>query len=310
MVRFRTFGGFEVAAVAAVLVLGWGCEADDKEPRKLMDGPPTPVQTGGTGGGTTGTGGSVAAGTGGTGGGTTATGGVGGASGIGGSSGGEPVPSNPNAVVPGTICARLAEIQCQAEQDCCPSPGRDFASCKATMEAGCTSELMADVIAADPVTGFDPVHAEAAFTKLEELATTCDIAVASFGESLDGLRGMFKGTVAGGGSCTPANVTNKAMAGAALASCLDPDQFACRPTLVPPWNCRPLSASGEPCFTDVNCQAGLFCDNPELLLTGSDCLPRKAAGEACELPNECLSLACRGGLCAENDVTSAYCLAQ
>jgi hypothetical protein len=37
--------------------------------------------------------------------------------------------------------------------------------------------------------------------------------------------------------------------------------------------------------------------------------PRVAAGEACELPNECTSLACEDGVCAaDDDVQAAYCL--
>lgn len=212
-----------------------------------------------------------------------------------------------NAVVAGTICERLATIQCAGEAHCCAAPMRDVASCKQAQLTLCSEELLADLIAAQPSAGFDASAAQAAFTELERLASQCDTGFASFAESLGGLRGMFEGTVEAGGSCMPSSVLDRAAAGAALASCTDAASQACMPSLLR-WTCAPRSASGDKCFSDVNCQDGLFCDNPDLEIAGSTCMARKPAGSPCALPNECASLTCSAGTCVEGDVQAVYCL--
>jgi hypothetical protein len=214
-----------------------------------------------------------------------------------------------NAVGPGTICQRLAQIQCAGEAFCCDAPGRDVTTCQTTMEAGCRDELLADAIAQRPEAGFDAAHAQMAFTALEEAASRCDPAIAALGESLDGIRGMFKGTLGPGEGCTPSPLLDTTAAAAALTACTDAATQACLPSGLS-WSCVPLSDEGGNCFTDVNCLPGLFCDNPDLSLAGAACLPRKAVGEACALPNECQSLYCVGGACVPADAQSAYCLAR
>ncbi len=237
-----------------------------------------------------------------------------------GTGGGEPPPpnvpgvfdadsANPdrNKVQAGTICERLATIQCEGEEFCCDNPGRDYVSCKASMKEGCETELLADMIASRPIAGFDPLHAEAAFTEIERLASECDPSIAAFGESLQGLRGIFKGTLPAGERCTPLNPLDRAAAGASLASCMNGETTACLPKGLS-WSCDPRTDVGGDCFSDVNCFDGLFCDNPDFEVSGSTCMERKAPGTACVAPNECTSLACKGGACAEPGVQAAYCL--
>jgi hypothetical protein len=98
--------------------------------------------------------------------------------------------------------------------------------------------------------------------------------------------------------------------GKALASCLDPSNNACLPESLLRWTCTPHAEVGGDCFTDVNCNAGLFCDNPDLSISGSTCMTRKAIGAGCGLPNECDSLFCRQGQCVEATVDAAYCLSE
>jgi hypothetical protein len=237
-----------------------------------------------------------------------------GSSGSGGSGGGAfNAGTDPqrNQVMPGELCDRLATIQCAGEAFCCDAPGRDQDECYETMLAGCEDELYLDDIAEAESSGFDEPYAATAFTEFEALAASCDPSIARFGYDLNGLRGMMKGTVSANGSCTPpgfpALIPSNTMAAVALASCANAATSACVPA-VSLWRCKGLSAEGGDCFTDVNCQTGLYCDNPNLTLS-AECKPRLAPGEACELPNECTSLACRDGVCAtDDDVQAAYCL--
>ena len=258
--------------------------------------------------------------------GTSGEGGTGGTSGEGGSSGMEPsgsggdggsggdrvfdAGSEPglNDVMAGELCDRLSTIQCAGEQFCCDNPGRDFAACKTVMQNGCEDQLMFDAIATSDKADFNEAHAMLAYGEIERLASQCDPSVANFGQSVDGLRGMFKGTVAPGGSCTTFNVAFREEAAKALASCLDPANNSCLPESPLLWNCRPRAAAGGSCFTDVNCLDNLYCPNADFEIGAATCTARKPIGARCELPNECESLFCKGGQCVEATAQAAYCL--
>ncbi|MFI5307436.1 MAG: hypothetical protein ACHQ53_08800 [Polyangiales bacterium] len=260
----------------------------------------TPVSSGGSSG-MTGMGGGPAAGSGGSpgqpdGGMPIATGGF--------DAGTDP---NRNAVMPGGICERVSTIQCAGEAACCTNPGRTFDACKSAQLGSCMSDLMADQIAGQAPAGFDATQAKAVFTQLETLTANCDPSVVAFSLAPNGFRSIFKGTVAPGGNCKPANVTDKAMAGGALASCTMSDGYACMPTLIN-WNCNAHAASGGKCFTDINCKDGLFCDNPNLDISGSTCMTRKVTGAGCVNQNECQSLFCKKSVCVAADKEVAYCL--
>ena len=127
------------------------------------------------------------------------------------------------------------------------------------------------------------------------------------GESADGLRGIFAGTLKEGADCTPRKLGDDASAGASLAACKDPEDIACLPKGLS-WSCVARVDVGGDCFSDANCYLGLFCDNPDLRISGSACMERRIPTTACVTPNECTSLACTDGKCAEPGVQTAYCL--
>jgi hypothetical protein len=212
-----------------------------------------------------------------------------------------------NAVMPGELCERLATIQCAGEAYCCDNPGRDVPACKSELLRACEREYVDDV-ADNPDTAFDAAQAERVFAEIERLASQCDPSIVAFGESHEGLRSIFAGTVQPGGDCRPSNPLSMQQSSAAAVSCTDSSTQACVPTLSD-WTCEPHAPAGGHCFTDLNCQPGLFCPNPAPpSLSGADCTPRKAEGTSCETDNECMSLFCRGGRCTPADVQTAYCL--
>jgi hypothetical protein len=226
---------------------------------------------------------------------------------------------NRNNVTAGNVCGRLAQIQCAGEAFCCTNPGRDRAACEAAQRSTCTSKGYVDVISAAPAAGFDPAHAATVFMELERLASTCDASIGSYAATPQGLVGIFKGTSPPGGGCgpggSPLDPPSKEQAAIALASCSSIETNAC---MTPSdtsldWSCMPKTGAGGECLTDLNCQAGLFCNNPKLaageFAIGS-CMARKAAGTPCAAGPECMSLYCVAGTCGAADPQAAYCLAQ
>ena len=211
-----------------------------------------------------------------------------------------------NMVMPGELCERFATIQCAGEGSCCPSAGRDFETCKSALKGVCSADLLFDEIAKQAPAGYDAPRTRTFLDELERLASTCDPGTIAFGESLQGVRAMFAGTVAPGGSCRPNNLLNKSQQGAALFACTMPEASACLPSTLT-WTCTPLAGPGGACFSDFNCQAGLFCPNPRLDITGATCQARKAEGASCEAGNECVSLYCSAGKCVPPNVMGAYC---
>ena len=225
---------------------------------------------------------------------TAGTGGVAGTGDTAGTGGGLPdfdAGSDParNMVAAAQLCERLTTIQCAGEAHCCNAPGRSVEQCKTEMMDGCVNDAYLDSIAANPITDFDSDAAETAFTQFEMMASLCDPSIAAWGSSVTGLRGILRGTKAPGTSCKPPalQIANPAAAAAALASCTNLDTHACMPTgLATDWTCDPKNGAGGACFTDVNCQDGLYCPNPNADF-GATCAARKAEGASCSLPNEC-----------------------
>jgi hypothetical protein len=224
----------------------------------------------------------------------------------------DPNATNPdrNKVAGGQVCERLSTIQCAAEAYCCDAPGRSYDECKQAAKDYCVNSLYLDAVTANPITGYDGVGAEAIFLAYEGYASNCDPNVTAWGASLQGLRGLAKGTRASGANCKPgiADVTKKPVAAANLASCLNPETTACYPAapLGTNWTC---SARGNgACFADTNCTDGLYCDNPQLLPAGSTCRQRKGDGTPCAQPNECGSLLCKQHVCAGVNQQTAFCL--
>lgn len=219
--------------------------------------------------------------------------------------------SDRNRVEPGRVCERLAAIQCAGEAACCESRRRSVGECIEEMERGCDRELYLDDISRNDVAGYSVEAAEEAFSELERLASACDPGIASWAVSPSGLRGVVRGTIEGGGDCTPPSILNRPEAAGYIAACLDAETTACLPALDgSDWICSPRGSVGRKCFIDINCEEGLYCDNPRLGPPSSKtvCKERKAIGAPCELSNECESLACRNGGCVVSDSQTAYCL--
>lgn len=215
---------------------------------------------------------------------------------------------NRNKVSAAQLCERLATINCAGEAYCCDTPNRTVEACKQDLIMTCSSTLMLDKIAMQESSGFDAAAAEKAYAELESRASKCDPAVAQWGGSQDGLRGVLKGSIAPKASCMPAASIDPVQVGAALVACAQPETHACvYATLLDPWTCEPRSGEGGTCVTDNNCTDGLYCLVPTPGIAGS-CKQRKAVGESCASPTECASLFCKKSLCVEADQQAAYCL--
>lgn len=213
-----------------------------------------------------------------------------------------------NRVMPGTICARFATIQCAGERFCCEEQARPHATCTATLESLCAGTLRLDAIAGDESANFDLEIARQAFVELERRTALCDPSVAAWALSPDGFAGSIEGTLASGEDCMPEGGLSASLDTllAALFSCQAVSRVACLPD-EERWVCAPPSSRGGRCFSDLNCGAGLYCENPDFGFDGR-CLPRKVAGETCAAASECSSFLCSGGECAtEDDVPAAYC---
>ncbi|HTU57405.1 MAG TPA: Dickkopf N-terminal cysteine-rich domain-containing protein, partial [Polyangiales bacterium] len=147
-----------------------------------------------------------------------------------------------------------------------------------------------------------------AYTELENRASKCDTSVAQWGGSIDGLRGILKGSIEPKASCMPSATLDPVQVGAALVACAQPETHACvYATLLDPWTCEPRSAEGGVCVTDNNCIDGLYCFVQTPGIAGM-CKQRKAVGESCASPTECSSLFCKKSKCVEADQQAAYCL--
>jgi hypothetical protein len=223
---------------------------------------------------------------------------------------------NRNQVPGGQVCERIAAIQCAGEAHCCDAPGRTKDECVTTMTDGCKTQLYLDDATMNPVAGYDEASAVQIFTDYETKASNCDTSVTAWGATVQGLRGLFKGTFSAGQPCTPPgyppNVPSKPVAAAYLASCEDPANTACL-AQIGPWTCQPRVNAGGSCFTDANCTdsppLGLYCDNPNLVPSATNkCKTRKADGATCKLLNECQSLLCKQGTCATLNQQNAFCL--
>lgn len=215
---------------------------------------------------------------------------------------------NRNHVQAGSLCARLAVIQCAAEAHCCFAPGRTREDCEASIRASCSSDLYLDQIASNAITGFDAATAATTYTELETRSAACDIGIAEWG--LVALRSILKGTRAPNQSCKPpvTALNDKPTQAAALASCTDLAQHACLPTsLLGDWTCAAKSGNGGNCVTEDNCQTGMFCRTTNMALLGK-CMQRLELGASCANGTECASLYCKGAKCVAAEQQVAFCL--
>ncbi len=216
-----------------------------------------------------------------------------------------------NRVQANQVCQRLAELQCIAEEACCLEPTRKYPSqeaCINNQRTVCENTFRVSQIGADPEAGYSIDSAEDAFDYFENLTETCDTNVVQWGTSTQGFLRMMQGTKSANSLCMP---TGSSDYGAAF-SCRVDSGLTCVPGIpgsgsLPPtgWTCKPRSAVGGNCYTDLNCQDGLRCQAPETL---SECVTRKTLGSSCTYALECESLFCEGNECVEANQADAYCL--
>ena len=214
-----------------------------------------------------------------------------------------------NNVQAGELCARLAVIQCAAEAHCCLAPTRSNAACQSATASACREQLYLDVISQNPITGFDRAFAAQVFTELEDRSSRCDLAIATWSITPQGLRGILKGTLDSNASCKPpaTALMDKPSQAAALASCKNIDTHACLPkSLLGDWTCAAKSGVGANCITDDNCQSGLYCKNPQMNPLGK-CAQRVALGATCINGTDCQSMFCKSGTCVAPEQQLAFC---
>jgi hypothetical protein len=306
-------GGFALwrTALLAWIIGAVGCSPSAEGPRATggsrMEGGAAGGAVSASGGGvqtSAGSGGSRSLGGGGGAGGSSGGGGSGsaGAAAAGGTTGTSPVVED---VPAGTVCARLSDLQCEAEAACCKAPGRSVEACKAAMAKKC-ADLCLDQVSTNPLSGYVPSPTGLAMAEFQRRAATCDPTIVMWGVSVSGLRGIFPGTESPGADCTPKNLLDSADAAAHLMACRNPADTACLPGLV--WKCTARAGVGGACFSDTNCQSGLYCDNPQTALLGATCKSGKAVGASCTAGSQCESLVCKGSMCVPADVQSVYCL--
>ena len=207
------------------------------------------------------------------------------------------------------LCAQLADSQCQAEQRCCTAPGRALEACKTARAGECEQGSHLDSVATSPLTGFDATAADSVFAQLQAKLQACDPEVVRWSTSQEGLRSLFKGSVASGQSCKPATVINADMSqqAAALLSCMDASRTACLPaSLLGEWTCTGKSERGGSCVTDDNCQADAYCVVTSQAVFGT-CAERLALGMVCSGPTQCQSFSCSHGTCSAPDKQVAFC---
>jgi hypothetical protein len=207
------------------------------------------------------------------------------------------------------ICMRLSTSQCQAEQRCCSMPGRTLEACAAARQNDCEQSAHLDSVAVNPISGYDASAAQGIFAELEDKLEACDPSVVGWSTSPNGLRGVFKGSVARGQSCKPQQLldTDESRQTAALLSCLDPQQSACLPaSLLGDWTCSPKSALAGSCLTDDNCASDAYCNTPPEAFFGT-CSERQALGATCSGVNQCQSFNCSAGICKAPDPQAAFC---
>jgi hypothetical protein len=220
-----------------------------------------------------------------------------------------------NQVQAGHLCERLATVECAAEAACCDgttyNKSGGYDQCQQQMNSVCVDELLIDAISTYPAIGFDATLAEAAFTEYERKASLCDTAVVSWATSVEGFRGILKGTIAANKTCNPAQVGATTVDRAAsMASCANPAQYGCLPVSLLIWTCSPRAQAGGNCFTDINCIEGAYCNNPNLDIIGALCKERKPVSSPCQAANECQSLVCKNSQCVAADRQAVFCLGQ
>ncbi len=240
--------------------------------------------------------------------------------GPGGAGGGEPIDAGPGGaadaarlvdatppvpdagpVAASDLCNQFTTLLCEAEQACCTNAATRYATvaeCFAAQNPGCLTDLQA--LATDPQTGYDPAVARAELDKIAARMATCDVNIGPWFVSQNGLLGVFRGTVASGGDCSPASASDKAP----VLSCQSPS--VCRLMAIPlSGQCGTPRTQGDSCVTELECEAGLRCEPPETF--NGECVARLADGAGCSVNGDCTSLICEASSCVARTADRIYC---
>lgn len=220
----------------------------------------------------------------------------------------QPSPPTPEApeVQLEALPAELAALFCAASAKCCQQSGRslDAAECGRATEAAHLEEFSS--LAALPVR-YDAAAAARCLQSRKALYARCDMPTGE--ETDDPCADVFVGELLEGTVCE-SDVECARIAGEP-AIC-EPKQRSTSPV------CHARAAVGAECIGST-CQTGLYCDlfsascqprkesgHCEIVTAcaasaacspQSQCEPRKAVGEACQLALQCESNWCSGGFC-------------
>jgi len=196
---------------------------------------------------------------------------------------------------PVDLCDELVAMACEAKLRCCSSTMQTMEQCRIALEPGCSSAL--ESLAVDMRTGYDPDIAREVVEEGRALAASCDTDILDWFADRDGLMRMFQGTAPAGANCTVADPGS-------FWSCRLPR--ICIPQLIGR-ECRPARTETEACRGDPDCDTGLFCRRPTIML--GSCELRHADGGSCMRNIQCQSLICdtRGSETCLPRTVDLYC---
>lgn len=187
-------------------------------------------------------------------------------------------------------CQGLAVKYCSAAAVCCSSSGVEVPI------PTCTDQLVADCLESFVRSADFRVYDGGAARECVELYPSGPEACRATSDTTTQACGrVWVGTSGEGETCESSN--DCARAAGQVAVCT----YAANADV---GVCSTISAQSEQgeCFSDADCQQGLFCD--DLLLT---CQRRRTIGQACSRPGECSSFGCQSGSCAESRFTAGAC---
>lgn len=220
------------------------------------------------------------------------------------------------------VCEQLAQELCPLAKPCCEANELPYIleGCEAEQLEGCGERVA--LAKAERIT-FDAQAADACMTKTASLMQKCQLSTADdlreYAEMRAVCMSIFKGARAEGESCesdidcappSDANLFASCRSGTCVhwtiyagegEECDQSKLVDCQAGLycrtsspgVPPGTCEKVSAIGEHCDFPTQCEASAYCDP-----LGSECVARKAVGEACSSSNECGIHGCIDGECA------------
>ncbi len=202
-------------------------------------------------------------------------------------------------------CPAFARTACEARgADCCDDPSFDVEACTRQLQMACGAAFGA-IIADDRIT-WDAEAAGRAVASGSALAATCDPDVADWYISREGFYGPARGSIPGGGECTPRGMMEIDFLVANLA-CERKDQI-CQQS-GERWLCVDALRDGEVCRYGLEC-ASLRCEHAGGFMPRR-CGSGEPTGSSCTWEDECASSICLGPVlgktCRARTQANVYC---